>query len=650
MTTPASSNASREATVRNGVLTVSGYGVRVAVERGHLVVEDGVGTARRSLTFPRVGSGIRRVVVIGHSGTVSLEALRWLYELGASLVHLDADARVVTAGARAPINDAPLRRAQAGSIKTETGLAIARQLIALKIARQADVLGEVIDECEDACLTVRGAATSAAGAGSLDAVRLLEANAAAVYWRVLEDVPVHFTARDRKRTPAHWQRIGTRSSPLTNGPRSATTPAHALINYLYAIVEAETLRALSVVGCDPSFGVLHADAQSRHAFGYDVMEPIRPLADRYALRLIAEHTFTREDFFELRDGRCRILPALARPLAGTAPEWARAVAPIAEDVAHVFAEDAKRIRGALPRRWLGRHATSTDQTPTSEATLPRLRRTPLTGRNHAERRQRTPTDALGAPVPTPETLGVPRRCQRCGHELASRTHKYCLRCGVERRKELSERGLTSIKERRSRLSKSEDTRRRHARGEITRTFKREHRAWEAEHPGPHDVEWYATHVAPKLTRVRVRAIARAAGLSDSYAKEIRRGKVPHPRFWSALALLASEPSPGDLSPASRDARYYAKPIAPRLATVTPEAIRESTGLSLKYARQIQNGFYVPHPRHWRALELLIGFAHDTDEVASRRRSRDCNSPEGNDVAPLLASVYIRVTMRATVRL
>jgi CRISPR-associated endonuclease Cas1 len=544
-------------------------------------------------------------VVIGHSGTVSLEALRWLYELGASIVQLDADARIVTTGANAAINDAPLRRAQAGSIDTETGLAVARQLIALKIARQADVLGEMVAEREDACLTVRDAAAGAAKAGSLDAVRLLEANAAAVYWGILEDIEVHFTARDRKRTPRHWHRIGPRSSPLTNGPRSATTPAHALINYLYAIVEAETVRALTVVGCDPSFGVLHADAQSRHAFVYDVMEPVRPLADRYALNLIAEHTFTREDFFELRDGRCRILPALARPLAATAPEWARSVAPIAEDVAHVFAEDAKRDRVRRPRRWFSRGDVATVPGPTTEAAVVKLRRTPLTRRNHPERQRRTPTDVLGAPVPTPEALGIPRRCLRCGHELASRTHKYCLRCRTERRQQLAERGLASIKERRSRLSASEDRRRRRARGEITRAFKREHRAWEAENPGPHDVGWYTTHIAPKLSQLRVQAIARAAGLSESYAKELRRGKVPHPRFWSTLALLASEPAPGDLTPVSRDAKYYAEHIAARLALVTPEAIRDATGLSLKYARQVQRGFYVPNARHWRAIAALL---------------------------------------------
>lgn len=37
---------------RNGVLSLSGYGIRVAIERGHLVIEDGRGTERRRARFP----------------------------------------------------------------------------------------------------------------------------------------------------------------------------------------------------------------------------------------------------------------------------------------------------------------------------------------------------------------------------------------------------------------------------------------------------------------------------------------------------------------------------------------------------------------------------------------------------------------------
>ena len=63
---------------RHGVVTLFGYGIRVYVDRGHLIVKDGIGSDRCEARFARVGHGLRRLVVIGSDGMVSLSALRWL--------------------------------------------------------------------------------------------------------------------------------------------------------------------------------------------------------------------------------------------------------------------------------------------------------------------------------------------------------------------------------------------------------------------------------------------------------------------------------------------------------------------------------------------------------------------------------------------
>jgi hypothetical protein len=57
--------------VRDGICVVDGYGLRVAVERRHLVIADGIGRARRVRRFTRGDRTLRRVVVIGNSGTLS---------------------------------------------------------------------------------------------------------------------------------------------------------------------------------------------------------------------------------------------------------------------------------------------------------------------------------------------------------------------------------------------------------------------------------------------------------------------------------------------------------------------------------------------------------------------------------------------------
>src|SRR6266508_2986699 len=98
---------------REGVLVADGYGVRVFVRHRHLVVEDGFVGHRRSATFSRATSGIRRLVLLGSAGFVSLEALRWLADVGAAFVHLDQGGRILATSGTQGLDHPALRRAQA---------------------------------------------------------------------------------------------------------------------------------------------------------------------------------------------------------------------------------------------------------------------------------------------------------------------------------------------------------------------------------------------------------------------------------------------------------------------------------------------------------------------------------------------------------
>src|SRR5688500_13616285 len=120
-----------------GVVTLSGYGISVRVNRGHLIVEDGIGSVRRRARFARVGHKLQRVIVVGSDGAVSLAALRWLADQDASLVMLNRDGSVLfTTGPVGP-RDARLRRAQAAAQHTDLAVDISRELIDKKLLEQA---------------------------------------------------------------------------------------------------------------------------------------------------------------------------------------------------------------------------------------------------------------------------------------------------------------------------------------------------------------------------------------------------------------------------------------------------------------------------------------------------------------------------------
>ena len=72
----------------SSVLVVDGYGVHLHVRHGQLVVDDGIGQHRRQRRLPRAQRTVRRIVLLGHTGAVTLEAVRWCTDTGIALLQL----------------------------------------------------------------------------------------------------------------------------------------------------------------------------------------------------------------------------------------------------------------------------------------------------------------------------------------------------------------------------------------------------------------------------------------------------------------------------------------------------------------------------------------------------------------------------------
>ncbi|MBU1866012.1 MAG: hypothetical protein KKE89_06325, partial [Actinobacteria bacterium] len=78
---------------RGLVEIVDGYSIRVRVVRRHLVIEDGYGPNRRTRRHHRATTKLKRLVLVGHTGYITLEATRWLTDVGVELIHLDPDGK-----------------------------------------------------------------------------------------------------------------------------------------------------------------------------------------------------------------------------------------------------------------------------------------------------------------------------------------------------------------------------------------------------------------------------------------------------------------------------------------------------------------------------------------------------------------------------
>jgi CRISPR-associated protein Cas1 len=120
------------------------------------------------------------------------------------------------------------------------------------------------------------------------------------------------------------------------------TPAHALLNYAYAILETEAIIAAHAIGFDPSLGLMHADVRYRSSLATDLMEPVRPVADALVLDLLENRPLNRGDVLETRRGTCRLGRPLILELAAASDTFREALGPHAEHLARRLLKTAAR--------------------------------------------------------------------------------------------------------------------------------------------------------------------------------------------------------------------------------------------------------------------------------------------------------------------
>jgi len=191
-----------------------------------------------------------------------------------------------------PHNDASRRVEQVRkSFDEGFCLDFARALIDRKLARQIGWF----DELRAADMQARYELTHAMRlieehrarlprAESLASLRGTEGSAAACYFDGLKAVvPDSLRFRCRNRRP----------------PRD---PFNALLSLTYTLLHAELAIALFAGGFDPFVGYYHQLDFGRESLASDLLEAVRPAADRFCLQLVRRQTLTKDDFSTTESG------------------------------------------------------------------------------------------------------------------------------------------------------------------------------------------------------------------------------------------------------------------------------------------------------------------------------------------------------------
>jgi isoleucyl-tRNA synthetase len=232
------------------------------------------------------------------------------------------------------------------------------------------------------------------------------------------------------------------------------------------------------------------------------MEVCRPKVDAFVLHWLQSEPLCKSDFWEDRNGNCRLVSALAIKLCETSDTWRKLVAPVAEYV-------AQEIWSSISKR---------ASTPARQLIASRL-----TQRN---KRKVKGSDVPGVKPPTPEHV-----CSGCGKAIKPERN-HCANCAIdgatERLVDAARIGRVAARSPEAR-AKHVASRQRHAQACSE---------WNAsKQPAWLTAEVFSQQIQPLLAGVSTSAIRSRIGVSRWYGGRIREGYRRHPRHWQALAQL-----------------------------------------------------------------------------------------------------------------
>jgi CRISPR-associated protein Cas1 len=225
------------------ILLLSGYGISINVDGGKLHIKDGHDEDKpdpKEYVFKPKFIDLDNIVLYGHSGNITLDAIKWLTKQNIQITVLNWDGRLLTTIMPPESKQSITRMAQYRAHGNGQRVDIAKKIIDAKIRNSITVLNwlgeryrEVADSKEQIMNDIRVNWSQLAKATTVKQVMGIEGMVARVYWDTIAKV-----IDDRLE-------FDGRVYGKTFRPMGAVDPVNALFNYGYSILESQCWKALN---------------------------------------------------------------------------------------------------------------------------------------------------------------------------------------------------------------------------------------------------------------------------------------------------------------------------------------------------------------------------------------------------------------------
>jgi CRISPR-associated protein Cas1 len=235
------------------------------------------------------------IVIEGHSGYISFQALHWLSRNNVPVFIMNFDGSVLSSilppiPVKADVRIAQIKTAS-DSKKT---LTIAKALFQAKIERSLQILDWLAEayDIEAELLATKREAQRVSETSTVPQLRTAEGRVALRYWQAF-----------RQCLPKELRFQG-RGYDGRN--RNASDSVNAVLNYGYGFLQCECRKAVNSVGLEPSIGYSHTTTewQTKESLVLDLMEPYRWLVDLTVFQLFESGVLNADSCFFQESDYC----------------------------------------------------------------------------------------------------------------------------------------------------------------------------------------------------------------------------------------------------------------------------------------------------------------------------------------------------------
>jgi len=291
-------------------LLISGFGTNISVDKRRLIVQNKLENQRYEFYPHQIKHD--SVIVDGHTGSISFEAMRWLVKHNIPITMLNWNGNLLSVTLPKEPVSSKLRLKQYEIYQDEKRrYDIAYPIVKEKIKQSINLLNELSRYYNTVGINKIKSESKREAMFKLEStydyrnLMMYEGRIADIYWsqilKIFNKLNSEFNFISRNNT-------------LNSHNRNASDEVNALLNYGYAILESEVRKDLNSIGLDPSISFLHELSNSRASLVYDVQELYRWLVDLSVIQLLEEKKLKKADFIVTENYNIRLRDNTAKAL------------------------------------------------------------------------------------------------------------------------------------------------------------------------------------------------------------------------------------------------------------------------------------------------------------------------------------------------